>query len=142
MTGDQRNVAGLTKALVVGAALGTMPIVLVGCAPSQGSEGATATPSASEQQLCDRALNSQDPKDVEDLLRSYPRASCIPALLSTLPPQKLSQISPSVLGDMPQSVRRRIPRETRVFLFFPSDDGPSGSGPGGGGRGAGGGDPS
>jgi hypothetical protein len=130
MAGDERNLGGLTRALLLGAAVGTLPLVQVGCAvaPSPASSptvspalGPTATVNpalATDQELCARVLSSRSARDAEVLLRNYPGALCVPPALAALPPSALAAISPSALALIPPAARAQIPAEAARYLRF------------------------
>jgi hypothetical protein len=130
MAGDERNLGGLTRALLLGAAVGTLPLVQVGCAvaPSPAPSSAPSpapspTPMvnpalATDQELCARVLSSRSARDAEVLLRNYPGAGCVPPALAALPPSALAAISPSALAQIPPAMRVQIPAETARYLRF------------------------
>jgi hypothetical protein len=134
---DSRRL-GLTRSLIAGVSLGTIALVQVGCATPAGQTGASgqvaalAPASGTEEQLCERVLATSDHRDVEALLRTYPNGRCVPATLSALPPQTLTQISPVALAGLPRSSVNRIAPDARVHLRLPG----SGAKAGGGGLGS------
>jgi hypothetical protein len=152
MARGEAEKTGLTRALLMGVALGTIPLVQVGCAQIEEAlnTGAATQPQAtqpqatdstpgaavvtgSERELCDRALASRQRQDVEALISRYPSAGCIPSVLAAQSPQTLNQISPAVLAALPPSTVRRIPQSTRAQLRLPFAPGSDRSGGVGGG---------
>lgn len=132
MAGDEKSAAALSRALLLGATLGTIPLIQIGCTEKAGSTGwVQATASPDEADLCARALATRDPATVEELLRRYPRGSCTVPTLDAMPRETLAQISPAVLSAVPRSVRAQIPRETAIHLRLPQQR-VSSSEPGGG----------
>lgn len=124
MSSGSRTVSDLTRALILGASLGGVSLVSVGCAPT-----VTTTPQSDTQavrDLCARVLSTKDPRDLEQLFQSYPTSSCLNPTLSALPPQTLTQVSPAVLAGVPTSVRNRIPPAPKSLLRFPQQRGDSG----------------
>lgn len=99
-----------------------------------GPSSASARISATEQELCDRALASRSARDVDALITAYPAAGCIPAALTAMPPETLRAVSPAALRRMAPAVRSQIPAQTAQYLrFLPDelvqDDGDGRSGP-------------
>jgi hypothetical protein len=131
MARDEADRSGLTRALLVGVALGTVPLLSVGCAQleqvfqpnpdarPEARDASSVAAQGSEQELCDRALASRARGDVEALIARFPSARCIPDVLSALTPQTLNQLSPATLGLIPPETQRRIPRATAAHLRFP-----------------------
>ena len=115
--------SGFTKSLLAGISLGTIALVQIGCVSDDG-QGAGPTqavqPAEVEQQLCQRALQTQDYRDVERLLATSPNARCMPGTLAAMPAATLAQVSPRVLGNMPRAARNRIPTTAAVHLNFPA----------------------
>ena len=113
--------AGLTRALLLGVSLGTVALTQVGCEPAVAPRAAAgAGPDAApEAALCERALETSDPRDVEALLVAHPRGDCVIPTLAALPPQTLPAISPAVLARLPTSVRDRIPPRVAARLRMP-----------------------
>lgn len=128
--------------------MGTIPLIQVGCAPAnEGFNSASGTPpqasvSAEEQQqLCARALETEDPRDVEALLLADPSGGCVNATLIAMPAATLTQVSPAVLNQLPDRVQRNLPNRAKVYLRLPdrTSDNSSGGGSSGGGNSGGGG---
>jgi hypothetical protein len=133
----------LTRALLLGASLGGVALVQVGCerlpdllGTGGGSAGdgtsMSSEESAAADSLCQRALETENATDLEALLQTYPRAPCLNPTLLALPPATLTLVSPSVLGRLPTDVRNSIPARAESFLRFPGgrDSGDNGSGGG------------
>ena len=114
---------GFTSTLLAGISLGTIALVQIGCAPDEG-QGAGAAPAVQtaevDQQLCQRALQTRDYRDVERLLATSPNARCMPGTLAAMPAATLAQVSPRVLGTLPRAARNRIPATAAVHLNFPA----------------------
>ncbi|WP_424929826.1 hypothetical protein [Amaricoccus tamworthensis] len=125
--------------------MGTIPLLQVGCAPAddQSFTPASGTPAtasvsaAEQQQLCARAMETEDPRDVEALLLADPSGGCVNATLIAMPAATLTQVSPAVLNQLPASVQRNLPNRAKVYLRLPDrSSSNSSSGGGGGGSGA------
>ena len=135
MPGDEVSLKAITRILLLGTSLGATPLAVVGCttdpnAAPAASAGPTrpvavaAAPAAnSETVLCQQALASADPRQVDRLLRTYPRARCIPAVLAAMPPQVLRQVSPSALAALPPETVRRISPNVQAQLRMPATEG-------------------
>jgi hypothetical protein len=129
MPDNEVDLKGLTRALLLGASLGTLPVTIVGCVPATEtgvstdkivSPYAPQVPSTqSESALCAAALQSRSARAVDTLLLAYPSAGCIPSVLSAMPPSVLVQISPTALAAMSPSVKRQIPPSVVAQLRFP-----------------------
>jgi hypothetical protein len=127
MPSDEIDLKGLTRALLLGASLGTLPIAIVACTTSP--EGAQPAASAaepmragstqSELMLCESALATKDPRRVGALLVNYPSATCIPSVLAAMPPQVLAQISPHAVARISPEIRRRLSPRVAAQLRLP-----------------------
>jgi hypothetical protein len=128
MSNDEPSAAALSRALFLGASLGTLPLLQVGCAatpftPATGGVGEWGASGASAPGaivLCARALETRDPAAVEELLRSYPSAPCIVPTLDAMPRETLAQISPGVLDGLSDGVRNQIAPGTASHLRLPA----------------------
>jgi hypothetical protein len=136
MPGDEVSLKSITRILLLGTSLGATPLAVVGCttdpnAAPVASTGQTRTvaaattpaataPANSETVLCQQALSSADPRQVDRLLRNYPRARCIPSVLAAMPPNVLRQVSPSALAALPPETVRRISPNVRSQLRMPA----------------------
>ena len=130
--------SNITRSLLTGVSIGSIALVQVGCAPA-GNQNAGAAQvqyeaqaEGSEEQLCERALQTRDYRDVETLLKAYPNGRCVPATLAAMPPETLTQVSPTALTRMSRATVNRIPPATAIYLKFPRSSGRSGSIGGGG----------
>lgn len=134
----------LSRSLLAGVSLGSIVLVQVGCAPAESQNAgaaqvqaqsqvqAEARAAGSEEQLCERALQTRDRRDVETLLRAYPSGRCVPATLAAMPAETLAQVSPAVLRGMSRPALNRIPPVAAIHLRIPNDGTRSGSIGGGG----------
>ncbi len=128
--------SGLTRSLLAGVSLGSIALVQVGCAPAGDQQQsaaaaqvqAEARAAGSEEQLCERALATQNYRDVETLLQAYPTGACVPATLAALPPETLSQISPTVLRGMSRPALNRIPPQAAIHMRIPRSSARAGGG--------------
>ena len=130
MPGDEVSLKAITRILLLGTSLGATPLAVVGCttdpnaAPAASSTRTVAVAAApaanSETVLCQQALSSADPRQVDRLLRTYPRARCIPSVLAAMPPQVLRQVSPSALAALPPETVRRISPSVQAQLRMPT----------------------
>ncbi len=144
MSKVQSRRSGLTRSLLAGVSVGSIALVQVGCAPASNQQAgpsaqvmAEARAAGSEEQLCERALETQNYRDVETLLVAYPTGSCVPATLAALPPETLSQISPTVLRGMSRPALNRIPPQAAIHMRIPGSNARAGAAGGGGGGGTG-----
>jgi hypothetical protein len=120
VSGSERTAAALSRALVMGATLGTIPLMQIGCAPQAVAPvPAVAAPIVSEEEYCRRALATSSVADAEALLRAYPAGRCIGPVLSALPRETLAQISPATLQALPAETRASIPPSSAVHLRVP-----------------------
>lgn len=125
-----RDRAKLTKALLLGAALGTLPLQLVGCvqAPTDPKDPAVSSQALGQTGAEDigtrkamflQAASANDPKAVEKFLDSYPNDPSIPDLLTALPPRVLSRITPAAFAKVPPPLLVQIPRPVALQLRLP-----------------------
>jgi hypothetical protein len=130
MPSDEVDLKGLTRALLLGASLGTLPIAIVGCTTSPeggmaaqpaaaAAEPMRAGPTQSELMLCEAALATKDPRRVGALLFNYPSATCIPSVLAAMPPQVLAQISPQAVARISPEIKRRLSPRVAQQLRLP-----------------------
>ena len=130
--------SNITRSLLTGVSIGSIALVQVGCAPAGNQTTGAAQVQAearaegSQEQLCERVLQTRDYRDVETLLKAYPNGRCVPSTLAALPPETLTQVSPTVLSRMSRMTVNRIPPETAIYLKFSRSSGRSGSLGGGG----------
>jgi len=119
MAGD-KGLEKLTRALVVGVSIGSVPLLTVGCAQfgstgiaSLGFSNAYAVRSA---ELCSIALNSKLASDVDAVMTAFPGGTCIIPLLRALPPKTLGALSPGALKGLTPGIQRQIPDSVAVYL--------------------------
>jgi hypothetical protein len=132
MASNEKSARGLTRALLLGIAVG--PILQVGCAPYQAPQAITdaaagtgwsedqtlAARLASPDELCARAIASRSASDVDVLLSAFPDTDCIPPTLAAMPPATLQAVSPALLATIPPEIWRQVPPQTVQYLRRPS----------------------
>ena len=59
MAGDERDLGLVTRALLLGVAVGTLPLLLVGCEVTSSPTQAVNPALATDQELCARVLSSR-----------------------------------------------------------------------------------
>ena len=119
MAGD-KGLEKLTRALVVGVSIGSVPLVTVGCAQF-GSTGIASLDfsnayAAQSAELCSKALKSKLAGDVDAVMTAFPGGSCIIPLLRALPPKTLVALSPGALKGLTPGIKRQIPKSVAVYL--------------------------
>ena len=133
---DKKNLDALTRALVKGATLGTLPLLTVGCdylPDSMVPDSMRMTPARTEatqvqglaeeeQRLCSRALETQDPNDAAAMIRAYPESRCIAPMLTSLPAGTLRGIPPQALSALPPGFANQLPRNVVANLRFPASE--------------------
>lgn len=127
MAADEPDLSGLTRAMLLGAAIGTVALTQAGCAPepfraATAAAGAPSPALATDQELCARVLKSRSARDAEVLMRTYVNSACIPPTLAVLPPSTLAAISPAAVNGLSPAIRAQIPDETAQHLRLAASD--------------------
>jgi hypothetical protein len=120
MPGDELNLKELTRALLMGASMTTLPTIFAGCSASSSDQLEQLSNTITVQYLCRDALESANVEKVETILTTFPASRCIPSLLDAMPPEILTRISPEALGGLPANIRRQISPNVASQLRFPS----------------------
>jgi hypothetical protein len=121
----------LGRNLLIGVALGTVPIV--GCAPRSAPldapTGAITTVQPEERALFDQASQSGNIALIDRFLRTYPESPLVRRLLVNLPPETLGQIDRTSLVRLNAPTIRSLPPDIRLALglAIPATKGGSGA---------------
>ena len=113
---DPSSLSKLTRSLMIGASLGSVPLLQVGCAPvevagpasADGAPSTVAVASQAERSLCEQVLATRSAGDVDRLMTEFPSSRCIAPLLNALPAPTLASLSPQAVAGLDASVVGRL----------------------------------
>lgn len=113
---EKKSAAALGRRLLMGVAVGTLP--LVGCVPAMDVTGdpAVIEVSAAEKALYERALAARSAEAASRFARTFPSSELIPFLFSTLPASELGRIPASTVEKIDPDVRDDLPRRVKKAL--------------------------
>ena len=101
----------LGKRLVMGAALGTVPLVGGFADPATGDQPTSqaATTDFGEQALYNSVRSSRDPRLATRFLLAYPNSALVPHILISLPPDELARLPKTAIRDLSPDVLDSVP---------------------------------
>lgn len=112
------KLSALTRSLIIGASISTL--ALAGCVTQEQAEAqlpqVVQTLPSNEAGLFRRASERKDPRSVNTFLRRYPNSRGVVPLLSALPCDTNSALSPRAVAGIPEETRRRLPQRVTSCL--------------------------
>lgn len=106
MEQDRDKLRALTRALVLGVAVGTPALGLTGCAtPAAVQRQGDSTEARS---AAFAAVSSGSPREIERVIQTYPDAGSTVDMLNSLPSSVLVKVSPAAIRSLPPASRRQL----------------------------------
>ncbi|WP_181708508.1 hypothetical protein [Chthonobacter rhizosphaerae] len=119
MEQDRDKLRALTRALIVGVAVGTPALSLSGCVTPMSVQ--RQGDSAEARSAAFAAVASGSPRSVERVIREYPNAGSTVDMLNALPASVLVRVSPAAVRSLPAASRNQLsPSVLRVLRIRPA----------------------